>query len=303
MSARPVLFATWALRRPHLAHSWGYVIPEAMPRLRTILELPPTTQPGTKITPTTTIGHLRSIKRYTCQSGPLKVTNLRSGRVVYSPSGYSSSGLVRTVKIQCGDHLHPLDERWRIELSRPDEEFSESLSEVDQAERELREYFAWSNALPITVKVTSCESLESFSRELDEYVRLFQIAKSTLGRAALWSKIGVRPFIVCNCGHSKQFGGLGPLADADDTFSAEPRLKCSACGVRGQARIVPVMMEGYFPPDAVGYKGVGSRVRTHIRGSSPRDDLVDLHRILSPDENTDAYLSDGLMIRPDGSIY
>lgn len=275
-----------------------------MIRLKTILELPATTRAEARVAASTTIGQLRDIKKTLRgpRTGPLVVTPLSNGRVVYVPNSSSTSGHRRTVFFRCKDRLWDQHERWVIELVRPEEDFPRDAGPTHDG-REFLESLIWTEALPLSIRVRSTEGLDSFGRELDDFVQRFYAAKNKLGPARRWAEIGVRPAIVCDCGNHKEIDGLGPLSDLDDAFKVEPRLICSACGARGKARIVPVMMDGFFPPDAHGYTGVGSRRRTQNCRSESRDDLVDLHQILSPDGISDAYLSDGAMITKDGSIY
>lgn len=278
--------------------------PSDMNRLKTILELPETTHAETKVSTSTTIGQLREIKKTLRgpQTGPLVVTALSNGRVVYVPNSSSVSAYKRTVVFRCKDRLHEQNIRWVIDLVRPEERFSSDAGPSHEG-REFLESLIWTEALPLSLRVRSSENLASFERELDDFVEQFRAAKVKLGPANRWARIGVRPAIVCDCGNYKEIDGLGPLSGLADPFQAEPRLVCSACGARGKARIVPVMMDGFYPPDANGYKGVGSRERSHSLRSEARDDLVDLHQILSSDGIGDAYLSDGTMITKDGLIY
>lgn len=158
---------------------------------------------------------------------------------------------------------------------------------------------AWYDEDLVSVRVRSSESLSAFKRDIQSFMAAFTKAEAKVRNASLWRDCGLEVTILCRCGHVVTIEAQKLSSKpCDDIFALRPSLRCSACGEKGQAEILPTFRKGLYAPTQAGYYTKGNGVRDLYDDSEE----VDLYKVLAGDGTNDVYLGDGSYIDPFGKI-
>jgi len=156
---------------------------------------------------------------------------------------------------------------------------------------------AWYDDTLTGVSVSSSEGRRDFERDITDFVLKFDERKKSIRNLGRWHAQGLQVRIMCECGHcttrnAQDFSERHP--EVADIFALTPSLRCSACGTRGRASILPTYRSGFYAPGEVGYyeRGNPSPERNEPEGA-------DLYELLGGDGINKVYLGDDEYLGPD----
>ena len=82
----------------------------------------------------------------------------------------------------------------------------------------------------------------------------------------------------------------------EDIFALRPSLRCSSCGEKGHAEVIPSYRKGSYAPSQAGYY-----MQKNVNCHDPEEE-IDLYAVLDGDGINDVYLSDGIFVSSDGKL-
>ncbi|MBP1807518.1 hypothetical protein [Rubellimicrobium aerolatum] len=162
---------------------------------------------------------------------------------------------------------------------------------------------AWFDQDVTSVRILSDISRNAFEASVRELLMGEQKARAEVCDTGSWAERGLEAIVLCRCGHqvNMDVNRLTGGKLCENVFALQPSLRCSACGDKGQAEILPAYRPGFAPAGKMPPELDGS---DESRKARPYyNNGVDLYEVAGGDGTQKAYLGDGTSIGPDGKLF
>ena len=154
--------------------------------------------------------------------------------------------------------------------------------------------------------ITGIDLIWSFNNNAEAEIRRlmsrFRHAEKWLANPLEWVGLDLNAAVQCRCGRVTimEASTLCDQTECDNIFQLKSRLRCTDCGEKGGAEILP-----WFTPFGIQRLPSAVRFSSDPRRAHENENIgvrSALYKVMDGDGQDNVYLGDGMSIQPDGSL-